>query len=94
MQKEVQIPCKAEVFFIFSYPCNGRESIVLGTHFKNKDFDEFTRVDAPLNPKITFLAFALRVCVSDINIKNKLQQKHQIWYSTIVSYTDAIRKFS
>ena len=34
-------------FFTFSYPCNGRESIVFGSKFRNGDFDRFIRYEYP-----------------------------------------------
>ena len=33
--------------FTFSYPCNGRESIVFGSNFRNGDFDGFTLFEVP-----------------------------------------------
>ena len=33
--------------FTFSYPWTGRESIVLGSNFRNGDFDGFTRYEDP-----------------------------------------------
>ena len=38
---------KSSALFTFSYPCNGRESIVLGSNFRNGDFDGFTRYEVP-----------------------------------------------
>ena len=32
-----------QAIFTFSYLCNGRETIVFGSNFHNKDFDGFTR---------------------------------------------------
>ena len=43
--------CVAKIFtnniciFTFSYPCNGRESIVFGSNFRNGDIDGFTRYE-------------------------------------------------
>ena len=33
--------------FLFSCPCNGSESIVFGSNFRNADIDGFTHFDIP-----------------------------------------------
>ena len=52
-------------FSYFLLPMYDRASAALGSNFRNRDLDGFTRVEVPLNPKITFLAVGLcvRVCV-------------------------------
>ena len=36
---------RLNIFFTFTYPCNGRESIVFGSIFSKGVFDEFTRFE-------------------------------------------------
>ena len=41
------VPKQTTVLIIFSYPCNGSESIVFGSNFRNGDFDGLTRYEDP-----------------------------------------------
>ena len=76
----------------FHLPIYSRESSVWGQIFKIEILMDLHGMRTPESENHVFSIWSvcMYVLVSVINItQSKLQQKHQIWYSTFVSYTDA-----
>ena len=59
--KDVFLALFFKVIYYILLPMYGRENIIFKSNFSNGDFDVFT---GQLNPKISFLAIGLCVCVS------------------------------
>ena len=63
-----------------------RESIVLGSTFRTRDFNVFIRFEVPwIRKSLFFFKFSLSVCVSVISIAQSIWQLNlQIWYSAFL----------
>ena len=75
-------------FFTFSYPCNGRESIVLSSNFRNGDFLFNYALWGSLNTKMIFLEFGLCVCYQN-NSKINCSRNIKFNILKILSYIGA-----